>query len=150
MTTREPLASGQTVTMPNGSVYTVGGVIGEGGFSLLYSVTTKGGASEAVLKEYYPADGARREGTAVLPAPGCEEAFAHGLQSFRSESALGGAARRERFQIVPFALCDPERCPAGAGTWRRFSTSRSAGRRTRRPPPIRAFPISGASCRHCA
>ena len=72
MTTREPLASGQTVTMPNGSVYTVGGVIGEGGFSLLYSVTTKGGASEAVLKEYYPADGARREGTAVRPAPGCE------------------------------------------------------------------------------
>lgn len=123
MTTREPLASGQTVTMPNGSVYTVGGVIGEGGFSLLYSVTTKGGASEAVLKEYYPADGARRDGTAVRPAPGCEEAFARGLQSFRSESALGGAARRESFQIVPFALCDPERGLAVLPRWSRDMAS---------------------------
>ena len=51
---RIPLEKGTQITI-NGSVFTIGDVIGRGGLSLVYSATKEGGMTESVIKEFYPA-----------------------------------------------------------------------------------------------
>lgn len=50
---RQPLPNGYRIKMPNGAVYTINHLIGEGGFSFVYSSDTAGGTASAVIKEFF-------------------------------------------------------------------------------------------------
>ena len=106
---RTPLKPGTVITMPNGAAYTIGEVIGEGGFSIVYRARTAGGNAEVVIKEFYPAarDGyrltARRDENGVVRSePDFQERFDRLRARFDSEGDIGGRVAGETYQVIPF------------------------------------------------
>lgn len=100
---RLPLPAGYTIPMANGGTYTIGHLIGEGGFSLIYSADTAGATSAAVIKEFFPAEGAFRDKNGrVCPAVGYEESFQRNLSRFENEGTIGGRVSETSFQTIPF------------------------------------------------
>lgn len=100
---RQPLPDGYTISMANGGVYTIQHLIGEGGFSLIYSADTAGGTSSVVIKEFFPSGGAfRNEEGKVVPTFGDEERFQRNLSRFEHEGAIGGKVSESSYQTIPF------------------------------------------------
>lgn len=101
--------------MPNGGVYTIQEQIGEGGYSLVYAVTTDGGTRSAVMKEFFPYARYAGEAYAVRDENGvvcakddsCREKFRESLERFSREGELGGLAQRESYQILAFDQIKP-------------------------------------------
>ena len=100
---RQPLPKGYKITMGNGSTYTIKRLIGQGGFSLIYSADTVGGTSSVVVKEFFPSEGAfRGQDGLVVPKIGCEENFYRNLARFENEGAIGGKVSDVSFQAISF------------------------------------------------
>lgn len=106
---REVLKPGTIIPMPNGAEYTIGEVIGEGGFSIVYRAHTVGGNTETVIKEFYPAprngyrlSALRDENGIVRAAEGFEERFDRLRARFDSEGEIGGRIAAESYQVIPF------------------------------------------------
>ncbi len=77
--------------LPAGTIlgaYRLGAVLGQGGFGITYiALDTKSGRRVAI-KEYFPVQCCRREGTRVLPSPGKESLYQGGIKSFLEEARL--------------------------------------------------------------
>lgn len=102
---RQPLPCGYIITMPNGASYTIKHLIGEGGFSLIYSADTMGGTASVVIKEFFPSEGAFRNKEAkVVPTVGNEENFLRNLARFEHEGSVGGKVSEFCFQTIPFIM----------------------------------------------
>lgn len=101
---RQPLPEGSVIKMPNGGKYTIKRLIGEGGFSLIYSADAVGGTSSVVIKEFFPDKGANRDKSSekVVPAEGCEERFYKNKAQFEQEGTIGGKVSYFSFQAIPF------------------------------------------------
>lgn len=100
---RQPLPSGHTISMANGGVYTIRDLIGEGGFSLIYSADTVGGTSSVVIKEFFPSEGAfRGQDGKVMPTVGNEARFQRDLSRFEYEGTIGGKVSEFSFQAISF------------------------------------------------
>ena len=100
---RQPLPNGYRIKMPNGAVYTINHLIGEGGFSFVYSSDTAGGTASAVIKEFFPVRGAfRNKDGIVLPVVGNEENFRRNLTRFENEGFIGGKVSEVSFQTIAF------------------------------------------------
>lgn len=100
---REPLPKGYVVSMANNGEYVINQLIGEGGFSLIYSADTVGGTSPVVIKEFFPAEGAFRDSTGkVVSAIGNEDSFNRNLNRFELEGRIGGDICGRSFQTIPF------------------------------------------------
>lgn len=100
---RDPLKRGTVIYVPgSGSEYRIDRLVGEGGFSLVYTVLAEEGqTADYVIKEYYPADGAFRDSHGVVrPAAGREEWFYRNRKQFEQEGILGGEVGRQSFQTV--------------------------------------------------
>lgn len=100
---REPLPKGYVVSMANNGEYVINQLIGEGGFSLIYSADTVGGTSPVVIKEFFPAEGAFRDSTGkVIPTIGNDTSFNRNLSRFELEGRIGGDVSGLSFQAIPF------------------------------------------------
>ena len=92
---RQPLPEGHVIEMLNGAVYTIKRLIGEGGFSLIYSADTVGGTTPVVIKEFFPSEGAfRNKDGIVLPEVGKEESFQRHLTRFENRLRRNGTRKR--------------------------------------------------------
>ena len=106
---RIPLEKGTQITI-NGSVFTIGDIIGRGGLSLVYSATKEGGMTESVIKEFYPAPDSRGRVYADRDKYGhvhCvddlfEKQYKDMLHLFETEGPIGGDTASISFQILPF------------------------------------------------
>ena len=100
---RQPLPRGYSLSMANGGTYTIRQLIGEGGFSLIYSADTAGGTSSVVIKEFFPSEGAfRNKDGIVVPGVGNEDSFQRNLIRFENEGSIGGKVSEVSFQAIPF------------------------------------------------
>lgn len=100
---RQPLPRGYEIKMSNGGTYTIRDLIGEGGFSLIYSADMVGGTSSVVIKEFFPANGAFRDQNGrVVPTAGNEERFNRKLSRYEREGAIGGKVSESSYQTVSF------------------------------------------------
>ena len=100
---RQPLPFGYSLSMTNGGTYTIRQLIGEGGFSLIYSADTTGGTSSVVIKEFFPSEGAfRNKDGIVVPSVGNEESFQRNLIRFENEGSIGGKVSEVSFQAISF------------------------------------------------
>lgn len=116
---RQPLSPGTVITMPNGGKYVIQEKVSEGGLSLIYAAVTQGNQYPVMVKEFFPAENARRadktvrasDGTirykklAVCPEAEDDERFSRSLAAFAQEGALGSSARLQNFQIIAFSDC---------------------------------------------
>ena len=103
---RTPLPCGHVIHMANGAKYIIEQLIGEGGFSLIYSAKTTGGASPVVIKEFFPSEGAYRNSNGkVLPLAGKESKFRRSLLRFEKEGIIGGSISKVSFQTISFLHC---------------------------------------------
>ena len=106
---RMPLIPGTVIEMPGGASYTLGEVLGEGGFSIVYRASTAGSHADVVIKEFFPAVPSgntpiarRDERGRVCPAEGQEKRFGRLLARFESEGAIGGLVAGDTYQTIPF------------------------------------------------
>lgn len=116
---RKPLKPGSIIKMPNQGQYVICEKIGEGGLSLIYSAKTKPNDYPVIVKEFFPAEHARRaektlraeDGTIieikdrVYPDSDYVDRFNRCLSAFEQEGQLGSSARMNNFQIISFADC---------------------------------------------
>lgn len=116
---RPPLKSGSIIKMPNQGQYVICEKIGEGGLSLIYSAKTKANDYPVIIKEFFPAEHARRaektlraeDGTIieikdrVYPDSDYVDRFNRCLSAFEQEGQLGSSARMNTFQIISFSDC---------------------------------------------
>ena len=101
---RKPLPYNYRLSMTNGGEYTIKNLIGEGGFSLIYSADTVGGTTSVVIKEFFPSEGATRneKDMTVVPIDGNEDNFRRNLLRFENEGIIGGRVSQVCFQTIPF------------------------------------------------
>lgn len=116
---RKPLKPGSIIKMPNQGQYVICEKIGEGGLSLIYSAKTKSNDYPVIVKEFFPAEHARRaektlraeDGTIieikdrVYPDSDYVDRFNRCLSAFEQEGQLGSSARMNTFQIISFSDC---------------------------------------------
>lgn len=116
---RVPLKPGSIIKMPNLGQYVICKKIGEGGLSLIYSAKTKSNDYPVIIKEFFPAEHARRaektlraeDGTIieikdrVYPDSDYVDRFNRCLSAFEQEGQLGSSARMNTFQIISFSDC---------------------------------------------
>lgn len=116
---RVPLKPGSIIKMPNQGQYVICEKIGEGGLSLIYSAKTKSNNYPVIIKEFFPAEHARRaektlraeDGTIieikdrVYPDSDYVDRFNRCLSAFEQEGQLGSSARMNTFQIISFSDC---------------------------------------------
>lgn len=116
---RKPLKPGSIIKMPNQGQYVICEKIGEGGLSLIYSAKTKANNYPVIIKEFFPAEHARRAETTlraedgtiieikdrVYPDSDYVDRFNRCLSAFEQEGQLGSSARMNTFQIISFSDC---------------------------------------------
>lgn len=116
---RKPLKPGSVIKMPNQGQYVICEKIGEGGLSLIYSAKTKSNDYPVIIKEFFPAEHARRaektlrsEDGAIIekkdrvyPDSDYADRFERCLSAFEQEGQLGSSARMNNFQIISFSDC---------------------------------------------
>lgn len=103
---REPLEIGKSITLPNGGEYVIDGIIGEGGFSLVYSVHTEGSTRSFAMKEFFPTRLAFRNNQGIpQPYQGCETSFNEYLSKFENEGVIGSHVSQNSFQTISFQQC---------------------------------------------
>ena len=116
---RKPLNPGSVIKMPNQGQYVICTKIGEGGLSLIYSAKTKTNDYPVIIKEFFPAEHARRaektlraeDGTIieikdrVYPDSDYVDRFNRCFSAFEQEGQLGSSARMNTFQIISFSDC---------------------------------------------
>lgn len=103
---REPLEIGKSITLPNGGEYVIDGIIGEGGFSLVYSVHTVGSTRSFAMKEFFPTRLAFRNNQGIpQPYQGCETRFNEYLSKFENEGVIGSHVSQNSFQTISFQQC---------------------------------------------
>ncbi len=106
---RQPLDEGTPLCLlsPDGTAYRAGRLLGEGGTSLVYEAIGAADAPQAVVKEFFPAQGAHRdESGRVCPDEGMQTSFYAALGRFENEMKHGAAARGASFQILPVLFCE--------------------------------------------
>ena len=116
---RKPLKPGSIIKMPNQGQYVICEKIGEGGLSLIYSAKTKSNDYPVIIKEFFPAEHARRaektlraEDSTIIeiknrvyPDSDYVDRFNRCLSAFEQEGQLGSSARMNTFQIISFSDC---------------------------------------------
>ena len=91
-----------------GGRYLLGSRIGAGGFGILYRAMDLVQEQQVAVKEFFPAELARREEEQVLPlSPEQETAFRKAMEGFRQEAYLLSQAK-DIPGIVPFRDCFSE------------------------------------------
>lgn len=99
---RLPLEKGSPISLGDHEHYKVLDLIGEGGFSLVYSVDSGENGVPLVIKEFFPAKGAFRNSQGVVCAsPDHEKLFEERKKQFEREAYHSGQASELSFQIVP-------------------------------------------------
>lgn len=68
--------------------YRLGAVLGQGGFGITYIALDRKNNQRVAIKEYYPVQCCRREGTRVLPSEGKTALYQGGMKSFLEEARL--------------------------------------------------------------
>lgn len=92
--------------MPNGGEYIIDSIISEGGFSLVYSVHTKGTTKSLAMKEFFPVGLAFRNDQGFpQPHEGCEARYNTYLGNFEREGIIGSRASQKSFQTITFQQC---------------------------------------------
>lgn len=99
---RIPRTPGSLISLSKHEHYKIKEQIGEGGFSLVYSVEREDKGAPVVVKEFFPAKGAFRDAQGDVRAlPGYESLFNIRKKNFESEAYHSGESSELSYQILP-------------------------------------------------